>query len=101
MTAISRTDLLFLKPEPAIKSLTGSVDVTFGDFGTLTLVDWFPSMPAGCLRGLVFKVADIDTEYERLVARGVTFQHPPEREPWATETVFTDPDGNEFVLQQA
>ncbi len=68
---------------------------------SLTLVDWFESMPAGSLRGVVFTVADLLGEYERLVANGVEFTSPPQTHPWGTETVFCDPDGNEFVLQQA
>jgi catechol 2,3-dioxygenase-like lactoylglutathione lyase family enzyme len=68
---------------------------------SLTLVDWFDTMAPGSLRGLVFQVTDIDAEYERLVANGVQFEGPPERQPWATEAVFLDPDGNGFVLQAA
>jgi catechol 2,3-dioxygenase-like lactoylglutathione lyase family enzyme len=66
---------------------------------SLTLVDWFETMPAGSLRGLVLRVADLDAEYDRLVANGVRFEGPPESQPWGKEAVFTDPDGNEFVLQ--
>jgi predicted enzyme related to lactoylglutathione lyase len=58
-------------------------------------------MPAGSLRGLVFRVADFDAEYTRLVSNGVRFQAPPQQQPWGTEAVFVDPDANEFVLQQA
>lgn len=68
---------------------------------SLTLVDWFESMPAGSLRGLVLTVPDLEVEYERLRANGVEFDTAPEARPWATEAVFRDPDGNEFVLQQA
>ena len=67
---------------------------------TLTLVDWFESMPAGSLRGLVFAVDDVYAEHERLSSSGVPFDGPPVEQPWATEAVFHDPDGNEFVLQQ-
>ena len=68
---------------------------------TLTLVTWFDTMPAGSIRGLVFTVPDVHDAYARLRARGVEFDGPPRDQPWATETVFHDPDGNEFVLQQA
>lgn len=67
----------------------------------LTLVTWFDTMPAGSIRGLVFTVPDVHNVYSQLVARGVEFDGPPQEQPWATETVFRDPDGNEFVLQQA
>jgi catechol 2,3-dioxygenase-like lactoylglutathione lyase family enzyme len=71
-----------------------------GSSTSITLVDWFESMPAGGLRGLVFTVEDLASAYERLVRQGVEFISPPERRPWATEAVFADPDGNQFVLQQ-
>jgi catechol 2,3-dioxygenase-like lactoylglutathione lyase family enzyme len=71
-----------------------------GGSPSLTLVDWFESMPAGSLRGVVFAVPDLATSYERLIASGVEFASPPETRPWATEAVLRDPDGNEFVLQQ-
>jgi hypothetical protein len=32
---------------------------------------------------------------------GVQFDGPPRRQPWATEAVLQDPDGNRIVLQQA
>ncbi|HET6213269.1 MAG TPA: VOC family protein [Micromonosporaceae bacterium] len=67
----------------------------------LTLVTWFPSMPAGSLRGLVLGSTDIVKDYEVLAGRGVSFDGPPAAQPWGTETVFHDPDGNEIVLQQA
>ena len=67
----------------------------------LTLVTWFGTMPAGSLRGLVMRSGDIESDYQKLLARGVEFEGPPAVQPWGTETVFRDPDGNEFVLQQS
>jgi catechol 2,3-dioxygenase-like lactoylglutathione lyase family enzyme len=67
----------------------------------LTLVTWFATMPAGSLRGLVLACDDLTAEYERLRAAGVAFDSPPQQQPWATEAVFRDPDGNMLVLQQA
>jgi catechol 2,3-dioxygenase-like lactoylglutathione lyase family enzyme len=66
---------------------------------SLTLVNWFDSMPAGSLRGLVLRSDDLPSDYERLRARGVEFDSPPTKQPWGTEAVFRDPDGNRFVLQ--
>lgn len=68
---------------------------------SLTLVNWFASMPAGSLRGLVLRVDDLDVAYDRLASAGVDFQSPPQDHPWAREAVLRDPDGNELVLQQA
>jgi catechol 2,3-dioxygenase-like lactoylglutathione lyase family enzyme len=72
-----------------------------GSTASLTLVTWFESMPPGSLRGLVLTSDDIQAEYETLLAKGVRFDGPPQRRPWATETVLHDPDGNSIVLQQA
>jgi len=72
-----------------------------GGATALTLVDWFDSMPAGSLRGLVVTTDDLQGDYERLKAKGVEFDGPPKKQPWATETVLHDPDGNRIVLQQA
>ena len=67
----------------------------------LTLVTWFGTMPAGSLRGLVLACDDLDAEYQRLEAAGVQFDSLPQQQPWATEAVIRDPDGNMLVLQQA
>jgi catechol 2,3-dioxygenase-like lactoylglutathione lyase family enzyme len=72
-----------------------------GGSTSLTLVTWLESMPAGSLQGLVFRSTDLSADYERLVAEGVTFDAPPQKQPWAVlETVVRDPDGNGLVLQQ-
>jgi catechol 2,3-dioxygenase-like lactoylglutathione lyase family enzyme len=68
---------------------------------SLSLVTWFESMPAGSLQGLVLQSTDVYADYEALAAKGVAFEGPPKRRPWATETVLRDPDGNAIVLQQA
>jgi predicted enzyme related to lactoylglutathione lyase len=72
-----------------------------GSATSLTLVTWFDSMPAGSLQGLVFVSDDIRSDYAALVAAGVEFQSAPKKQPWGTEAVFRDPDGNRFVLQGA
>ena len=72
-----------------------------GSATSLTLVTWFDSMPPGSSRGLVIRSDNIEADYLRLTERGVQFEGPPQRQPWATEAVFSDPDGNSIVLQQA
>lgn len=63
----------------------------------LTLVTWFPTMPAGSLKGLVLQTPDIDGEAERLRAAGVEVTGP-EDAPWGRFATFDDPDGNGIVL---
>jgi len=78
------------------------IQVAPGGGGTqLTLVTWFKSMPAGSLRGLVLRMTNLQADYDALVAKGVKFEGPPKRQPWGTEAVVYDPDGNRIVLQQA
>jgi predicted enzyme related to lactoylglutathione lyase len=66
-----------------------------------SLVNWFETMPAGSLQGLVLRSDDLEAEYRRLVAEGVEFEGPPEQQPWRMETVCRDPVGNKLVLHQA
>ncbi|HZM72256.1 MAG TPA: VOC family protein [Candidatus Polarisedimenticolia bacterium] len=47
---------------------------------------------------LVFVVDDVDVEYERLVAEGVTITTPIETEPWG-ERYFQVTDPNGVVIQ--
>ena len=41
---------------------------------------------------------DVQKTYDELVAKGVEFVGPPEKQPWGTYAVFKDPDGTQFVL---
>ena len=55
----------------------------------------------GRFTGISFAVSDINTEYRRLVACGVQFAGPPERQSWGGWlATFRDPSGNELQLAQ-
>jgi len=71
-----------------------------GGAPSLTLVTWFETMPPGSLQGLVLASDDLEAECERLAAEEVTFDRLLEEQPWGTEAVICDPDGNKLVLQQ-
>ena len=46
-------------------------------------------------------VADVDSAYAELNAKGVTFVRPPTDQPWGLRTAhFTDPDGNLWEINQ-
>jgi len=49
---------------------------------------------------IVLRVADCQTTYQELRARGVEFPQPPKQYPWGTAATFRDPDGNLFSLNQ-
>jgi catechol 2,3-dioxygenase-like lactoylglutathione lyase family enzyme len=68
---------------------------------TITLVTWFPSMPAGSLRGLVLLADDLDMTYEILRNRGLSSASAIQVAPWGRYATFSDPDGNGWVLQEA
>jgi catechol 2,3-dioxygenase-like lactoylglutathione lyase family enzyme len=66
----------------------------------LTLVNWFESMPAGSLRGLVVATADLTAEHARLKAVGVDVDDVKDA-PWGRYATLRDSEGNGLVLQQA
>jgi catechol 2,3-dioxygenase-like lactoylglutathione lyase family enzyme len=66
----------------------------------LTLVTWFPRMPAGSAQGLVLETDDIHGDYAALQGRGLSFDGEIQSAPWGTFATFSDPDGNGWVLQQ-
>lgn len=68
---------------------------------SLALVPGDGPMTAGSLRGTVLQTSDIDDAVTRLRSAGVEFPDGIEDMPWARTARFTDPDGNELVLQTA
>jgi catechol 2,3-dioxygenase-like lactoylglutathione lyase family enzyme len=66
---------------------------------SITLVNWFDSMPAGSLNGLVLHTDDLDAQVADLIARGVEVPGGIQAEPWGRFAVFADPDGNRLVLR--
>jgi catechol 2,3-dioxygenase-like lactoylglutathione lyase family enzyme len=64
-----------------------------------------PDAPAGRqalvgrFTGLSFLVPSVHVAHQDLVAKGVVFTAPPERQFWGgTLATFRDPEGNEFQL---
>jgi predicted enzyme related to lactoylglutathione lyase len=48
-----------------------------------------------------FACDDVPATYRQLKARGVSFVTEPQQQPWGTFAIFSDPDGNEFVLSSS
>jgi catechol 2,3-dioxygenase-like lactoylglutathione lyase family enzyme len=65
----------------------------------MTLVTWFPTMPAGSLKGLVLETDDLAGDIERFRDEGVEFTGEVESAPWGDFVQFADPDGNGLILQ--
>ncbi|UZK66391.1 VOC family protein [Sphingomonas sp. M1-B02] len=45
-----------------------------------------------------FACDDVDYTYKQMSEKGVSFEGPPEKQPWGTFAKFKDEDGNLFVL---
>ncbi len=69
-----------------------------GSQTSITLVTWFPSMPAGSVKGTVLETDDLDTDVTALRSRGASIDAIQEA-PWGRFVTFDDPDGNGIVLQ--
>jgi catechol 2,3-dioxygenase-like lactoylglutathione lyase family enzyme len=67
---------------------------------SITLVTWFPSMPAGSMTGMVLDVDELDATVAQLQSRGVEIE-PIQSAQWGRFTTLKDPDGNAWVLQEA
>lgn len=52
----------------------------------------------GTFQPVLFTAPDIVKAHAELVAKGVEFTLPPKVEPWGTQAIFKDVDGNTFSL---
>ena len=66
---------------------------------SITLVTWFPKMPAGCICGFVIKTENVEQEIEELTAKGIEVGKVEET-PWGKFLKVIDPDGNEISFHQ-
>ena len=64
---------------------------------SITLVNWFPEMPAGSVRGLVIKTDDMDKDIADLKAKGLEAGNV-DTTPWGRFATVKDPDGNALSL---
>jgi catechol 2,3-dioxygenase-like lactoylglutathione lyase family enzyme len=64
----------------------------------ITLVTWFPSMPAGSLKGLVLETDDLDASVATLAERGAIVSEIQDA-PWGKYVQLDDPDGNGIIIQ--
>ena len=66
---------------------------------TIALVTWFDSMRPGGLQGVMLNVTDIDRDRAELTARGLKLTEI-QQQPWGRFSMFSDPDGNGWILRQ-
>jgi catechol 2,3-dioxygenase-like lactoylglutathione lyase family enzyme len=66
---------------------------------TVALVTWFEAMRPGGLQGVMLNVTDIASDHQELTGRGLKLSEI-KQEPWGRYSLFTDPDGNGWILRQ-
>jgi len=66
---------------------------------TIALVTWFEQMKPGGLQGVMVNTEDIDAEHKLLQSRGLEIGEI-KQEPWGRYAMFTDPDGNGWILRE-
>jgi predicted enzyme related to lactoylglutathione lyase len=66
---------------------------------TVALVTGFDAMKPGGLQGVMLNVTDIDQEHAQLSSRGLSLSAIGQ-EPWGRYAMFSDPDGNGWILRQ-
>ncbi len=66
---------------------------------TIALVTWFDTMKPGGLQGVMLNCGDIDADHAELSGRGLKLS-AINQEPWGRFAMFTDPDGNGWILRQ-
>ena len=65
----------------------------------IVLATWFPQMQPGSIQGLVLITNDIAQAHAELMKRGLAISEI-DKQSYAQEATFKDPDGNGWVLQQ-
>lgn len=70
-----------------------------GSTTSITLVTWFPTMPAGSSKGTVLETDNLEGDIADLQDRGVRIEGEIQEMPWGRFVTFDDPDGNGIVLQ--
>jgi predicted enzyme related to lactoylglutathione lyase len=66
---------------------------------TIALVSWFDTMPPGGLQGVMINSNDLDHDVALLTSRGLAMTEI-KQEPWGRYSMFSDPDGNGWILRQ-
>ena len=67
---------------------------------TIALVTWFDNLKPGGQQGLMVNSDNIDADRDALIARGVDVG-PIGQQAWGRHAMFSDPDGNGWILRQA
>ena len=66
----------------------------------ISLVTWFEKMPAGSLQGVVLKTSDVESAHKAVTASDATDVTTIDAAPWGSSFMFTDTEGNGWIVQQ-
>ena len=87
--------------ESAFKPDAKWIELTITGSNTrITLVNWFPSMPAGSVRGIVLLTEDVKQAHQALKDNGAE-PEDLQSAPWGVYFTVNDPDGNSWVIQES
>lgn len=70
-----------------------------GQDASITLVNWFPQMPPGCITGFVIQTENIEAEIKDLNSKGIKVG-AIDNTPWGKFASVKDPDGNTMSLHE-
>ena len=71
-----------------------------GQDASITLVNWFANMPAGCINGFVIKTKNVEDDIQERTAKGIKVGNI-DNTPWGKFLSVTDPDGNRLSLHES
>lgn len=70
-----------------------------GQSVTIALVSWFEAMKPGGLQGVLVNTDTLDADHALFRSRGLEITEI-KQEPWGRYAMFSDPDGNGWILRQ-
>ncbi|ASU35584.1 VOC family protein [Mucilaginibacter xinganensis] len=71
-----------------------------GQDTSITLVNWFPEMPAGCVQGFIIKTENIEDDVKELTEKGISVGKI-DSTPWGRFLPVKDPDGNTWSFHES
>ena len=89
-----------IREEPLGPDMTWIQLAPKGSPVTIALVTWFDDLKPGGQQGLMVNSDNIDADRDALIAKGVDVG-PIGQQDWGRHAMFSDPDGNGWILRQA
>ena len=89
-----------IREEPMGPDMTWIQLAPKGSPVTIALVTWFDNLKPGGQQGLMVNSDNIDADRDALIAKGVEVG-PIGQQDWGRHAMFSDPDGNGWILRQA